>query len=163
MTAQASAKELRVQNINKDISATQIEALLKQFCSDRERLDLDIKVSLVPSCSIRDGSLSALVKINPTLPEFLQHLGKSDHQIKSDSTILNIDKNFFGLTQLYPTTDGRAIAAEYVPGSLKPDLVANADALCESRGCDWLKWTAFRLMAWERSVRIDVVEGFPML
>ena len=113
MATHTGTKVIRIQNVPKDTSAEALEELLKQACTDEERSKIGIEVSLVPSCSVRDGSQAAIVKLTPTLPGFLHDLGKTDYQIKSPSSILNVDKNFFGLTQLYPTTGRTTITAEY--------------------------------------------------
>lgn len=114
MAALTRAKVVRIQNVPPEISAEALKELLRQTCNDDERAIGTIEVHLVPSCTLRDESQAALVKFNPALPAKLGDLNKADYQIATSAAILNVDKNFYGLTQLYPTVDLRSIGAEYV-------------------------------------------------
>jgi hypothetical protein len=113
MAALTGAKAIRVQNVSVETSVEALKELLLHSCSDDERKRITIEVSLVPSCTTRDGSQVALVKSNPALPAAFGDLNKTDYQIDTSTAILNVDKNFYGLTQLYPTADSRSISAEY--------------------------------------------------
>ncbi|KAL8917214.1 MAG: hypothetical protein Q9172_005944 [Xanthocarpia lactea] len=114
MAALPGAKVVRIQNVPVGTSIEDLKELLVQACDDDERKVIAIEVSLVPSCTARDGSQAALVKIHPALPKKFGDLNKTDYQIGISTAILNVDKNFYGLTQLYPTDDSRKISAEYV-------------------------------------------------
>lgn len=114
MAALPGAKVVRIQNVSVETSIETLKELLLHTCNDDERLVITIEVNLVPSCTVRDGSRVALVKFNPSLPAIFGDLNKTDYQIETSTAILNVDKNFYGLTQLYPTVDSRSISAEYV-------------------------------------------------
>lgn len=105
---------VRIQNVSVETSIEALKELLLHNCNDDERSVIAIEVSLVPSCTVRDGSRAALVKFSPALPAVFGDLNKTDYQIETSTAILNVDKNFYGLTQLYPTVDSRGISAECV-------------------------------------------------
>ena len=112
MAAPIGAKVVRMQNVSAEISVETLKELLLSTCNGDERSVTAIEVSLVPSCTVRDGSRTALVKFSQVLPAVFGDLNKTDYQIKTSTSILNVDKNFYGLTQLYPTLDSRKICAE---------------------------------------------------
>lgn len=114
MAALTGAKVVRIQNVSNETSIEALKELLLDVCDHDERLVIEIEVSLVPSCTVRDGSQAALVKFKPTLPAVFGDLNKNDYQIETSTAILNVDKNFYGLTQLYPTVESGSISAEYV-------------------------------------------------
>ena len=109
---------VRIQNVSSETSSEALKELLLEVCNVDERsvieIESGIEVSLVPSCTVRDGSQAALVKFRPTLPAVFGDLNKTDYQIETSTAILNVDKNFYGLTQLYPTVESGSISAEYV-------------------------------------------------
>ena len=112
MAAQTGAKVVRIQNVSVETSIEALNGLLLHTCNDDERSVITVEVNFVPSCTVRDGSRAALVKFNPALPAVFGDLNKTDYQIETSTAILNVDKNFFGLTQLYPTVDPRSISAK---------------------------------------------------
>ncbi|KAL8857500.1 MAG: hypothetical protein Q9178_005995 [Gyalolechia marmorata] len=114
MAVLTGAKVVRIQNVPVGTSIEDLKELLMQACDEDERKVIAIEVSLVPSCTVRDGSQAALVKFHPELPKKFGDLNKTDYQIGISTAILNVEKNFYGLTQLYPTDDSKKISAEYV-------------------------------------------------
>ncbi len=112
MAAVTGAKVVRVQNVPVETSIEALKELLLHTCNEEERPVITVEVSLVPSCTVRDGSRAALAKFNPVLPAVFGDLNTTDYQIEASTAILNVDKNFYGLTQLYPTIESGSISAE---------------------------------------------------
>ena len=86
---------------------------LRRFLKDGEELDL-IDEAIVPSCP-PDYTLTGLFGVKPPLPSFLDKKTSGSAPIFSFSLRgedVEIDRNFFGLTQLYPTEPGKPIVAE---------------------------------------------------
>jgi hypothetical protein len=75
-----------------------------------------IEATIVPSCESTDDTNVGLVSFLPNAPEFLDPLFEGDDEVLVETEVgeLTIDKNFHGLTQLYPTLAGKKIKAEYV-------------------------------------------------
>ena len=116
MAALTGGKVVRIQNVSNETSSEALKELLLDACKIDESIvvETEIEVSLVPSCTVRDGSQTALVKFKPTVPAVFGDLNRTDYQIEASTAILNVDKNFYGLTQLYPTVESGRISAEYV-------------------------------------------------
>ncbi|KAF8249445.1 hypothetical protein K440DRAFT_209304 [Wilcoxina mikolae CBS 423.85] len=74
-----------------------------------------IKVTLCPSCS-NDNSQTGLLEFLPRAPAFLDevmndHLGAHEYQLEMpNSGDINIDRNFYGLTALYPFPENLVVA-----------------------------------------------------
>lgn len=83
------------------------DVLSKEFSS--EESSITIKATLFPSC-YGDRTQTGLIQFEPTLPAFLG--GVSDYQLDMGESGLDIDQDFYGLTQLYPTEAGVKIPAE---------------------------------------------------
>ena len=86
---------------------------LRRFLKDGEELNL-IDQDIVPSCP-RDDTLTGLFGVKPPLPSFLdkQMTGSTPiFQFSLRGEDVSIDRNFFGLTQLYPTEPEKPIIAE---------------------------------------------------
>ncbi|KAF8242522.1 hypothetical protein K440DRAFT_565337, partial [Wilcoxina mikolae CBS 423.85] len=118
-TSSASPKRpdvFRVVGIHQEATK---DALIAALCAeflDHEK-DIIIDATIVPSCDGTDDTNTGLVCFYPYTPRFLESLyeGREDVQIeKSEIGDLNIDKNFYGLTQLYPTIPGGKITADII-------------------------------------------------
>lgn len=77
---------------------------------------IDIKATISPCCS-DPGTKVAIVEFKPCAPSYLKDVisgARPDHQIEmnDDHDDLNIDMDFYGLTQLYATPHKADITAE---------------------------------------------------
>ena len=87
---------------------------LRPFLNDGEELNLIDEV-ILPSCP-SDGTLTGLFGVKPPLPSFLDKQTSGSTSASFAFSIrgedVEIDRNFFGLTQLYPTEQEKPIVAE---------------------------------------------------
>ena len=88
---------------------------LRRFLNDGEELNL-IGEDIVPSClPDHDGTVTGLFGVEPPLPKFLAKETTGSTPIFAFSLRgedVEIDRSFFGLTQLYPTEPNKPIVAE---------------------------------------------------
>ncbi|KAF8537806.1 hypothetical protein BDD12DRAFT_887012 [Trichophaea hybrida] len=93
-----------------------LRAALSAGFSEVER-GIKTEATIVPSCDSTDETKVALISFTPQIPAFLEPLmkdGLEDTQFVTKVGELNIDRRFFGLTQLYPTAQGEMILADIV-------------------------------------------------
>ena len=86
---------------------------LRSFLNDGEELSL-INEAIVPSCPPSD-TLTGLFGVEPPLPSFLDKQMSGSRPICAFSLRgqdVEINRNFLGLTQLYPTDPAKPIIAE---------------------------------------------------
>ena len=87
---------------------------LRRFLKDGEELNL-IDEAIVPSCPA-DDTLTGLFGVKPPLPSFLDTQTSGTTSASFTFSLrgedVEIDRNFFGLTQLYPTKLETPIVAE---------------------------------------------------
>ncbi|KAF8534801.1 hypothetical protein BDD12DRAFT_858610 [Trichophaea hybrida] len=106
----------RVQNIPTCIRKHELEIIIAKFFMGTEK-DIKIRLDMSPSCQ-GDDTQTALLEFSPRYPTFLDEVvnGKKGAVTKEvdDDTDISIDKNFYGLTQLYETTLGEKIQADIV-------------------------------------------------
>lgn len=74
-----------------------------------EESSIRIKATLFSSC-YDDGTQTGLVQFEPCLPASLN--GINDYQLDMGESGVDIDRDFHGLTQVYPTKAGVKIPAE---------------------------------------------------
>ena len=87
---------------------------LRRFLQDGEELNL-INEVIVPSCPLEDDTVTGLFGVQPPLPKFLAKETTGSTPIFAFSLRgedVEIDRSFFGLTQLYPTELNKPIVAE---------------------------------------------------
>jgi hypothetical protein len=92
-----------------------IAALLAFAKKDEEEVGATtIEATIVPSCESTDDTNVELVSFIPKAPKYLDPLYDGDDDVLVDTEVgeLIFDKNFYGLTQLYPTLSGGKIRAE---------------------------------------------------
>jgi len=112
----SNAIVFRVQNIPPSTSEEGLGEIIKGEFADDEN-DIKIKLRISPSCHNGDAQ-TALLEFQPRHPKFLDRIakdisGNNTHTIEVNDFIdINIDRTFYGLTQLYPTTVGEKIQAE---------------------------------------------------
>ena len=95
---------------------------LRRFLQDGEELNL-IDEAIVPSCPRDDTLMTGLFGVRLPLPSFLAKQTSGFTPIFSFSLRgqdVEIDRNFLGFTQLYPTEPENPILAEYVTGWFSP-------------------------------------------
>ncbi|KAK5656647.1 hypothetical protein OQA88_4627 [Cercophora sp. LCS_1] len=76
---------------------------------------LSVKIEVVPSCY--DDTLVALVEFPNGTPDFLSELTRdplSSWGMEMGMDDISFDRHFFGFTQLYPTAEGRPVAADII-------------------------------------------------
>jgi hypothetical protein len=88
--------------------------LIEALSALSENVEIRIEATMVPSCESTNGTNIGLVVFIPKAPEYLDPLydGEDDVLVETEVGELTIDKNFHGLTQLYPTQPGEKIRAE---------------------------------------------------
>ncbi|KAI9765188.1 MAG: hypothetical protein M1840_007781 [Geoglossum simile] len=100
----------RACNICPETDAESIKTAILKEAPD-ENQTIDIVVALVPSCTGSGESQTALIHFTPHPPRFLNQLPPGgEDQLKVDNTDVNIDRDFFGLTQLYSTGKTKIVA-----------------------------------------------------
>lgn len=89
---------------------------LQSFLEDGEKLNLvPDACAIVPSCSIADDSKTGMFGVRLPLPSFLsKDTTGSVWEFSLRGHDIQIDRNFFGFTQLYATEPEKPIIAEYV-------------------------------------------------
>jgi hypothetical protein len=89
---------------------------LEQFCEVEEKFSLVAdSVHFVPSCPNDGKTKTALFSVQSPLPEFLELLRKDPTEVfvlKLRGKYVQVDRNFYGFTQMYPTQPGEPIAME---------------------------------------------------
>jgi hypothetical protein len=105
----------RVTNIPSAATLNALQDALQSCLSADERAAIAIEATLSPSATVEeDDTATALATFSPQTPSFLDPLAKGadNIQVKTDLGDLLLDRMFYGLTQLYPTTPGARIEAE---------------------------------------------------
>jgi hypothetical protein len=102
----------RARGLPADATTSDFQELRKHL-KDGEELNM-IDEAIVPSCP-SDGSLAGLFGVRPPLPSFLSKQTNGATPVFAFSLRgedIEIDRNFFGFTQLYPTEPEKPIVAE---------------------------------------------------
>jgi hypothetical protein len=121
MTTRSNAKSkvfrvtgLPVDKAELDVQST-LAKTIRDVLSHDEQQRLEVHIACIPSCDESKTS-SALVEFRGGTPEFLSQLDHdplSDWQVEMGNADINFDCHFSGFTQLYATTPGRPVTAEY--------------------------------------------------
>jgi hypothetical protein len=95
----------RVRNIPEEYNTNELKKLLEGRLTDEERGTITPLIWLVPSYHADHKTKDALLQFHPKTPTFLHALEKdktstTEHQIIVENRVINIDLNFFGLTQV---------------------------------------------------------------
>ena len=117
--AQGKRLTYRVQHIPLHFNEADLSARLQQAFEDNERDRIQPLISLVPSYHSKPNSQNALVQFHPQAPSFLRDVerdktGMTERQLPVKDAVLNIDANFFGLTQISDPPRGEEIKMECV-------------------------------------------------
>lgn len=118
-----------------EVRSTLAETIRGLLTDDEQQYE--VVIACTPTC---DGSqtLSALVEFKGGDPKFLsqlEHDPLGDWQVEMGDDDINFDRHFFGFTQLYPTTLGHPVTAEYdtIPLSTDVNLLTSTAASSLSR------------------------------
>jgi len=103
--AQGKKLTFRVQHIPLCFDEANLTASLQQAFGEDERDRIQLSIALIPSCYSEPRSQNALIKFHPQTPAFLKDVetdktGMTECQLRVDGAVLNVDSNFFGLTQV---------------------------------------------------------------
>ncbi|OQE11585.1 hypothetical protein PENVUL_c002G01829 [Penicillium vulpinum] len=93
-----------------------LEDTLVENLSIEERSCIQTKVDIVPSCYESDAERVALVHFQPEVPQFLSELEdnpEQNWQIEMGEADINIDRNFFGFTQLYAPQEDKPVTGDW--------------------------------------------------
>jgi hypothetical protein len=97
-----------------DLQNTLQKALTDNFTDD-EKLQIEAKIAIVPSCYETDTQRVALVQFSGGVPQFLNELRVDplgDWQVEMGDCDINFDCHCFGFTQLYVPDDKEPVVAE---------------------------------------------------
>ncbi len=103
--AQRKMRTFRVRNIPLEYNEGDLKNALWQVFDADERTSIVPIFSLVPSFRPESQTQDALLTFHPKTPTFLgavekDRTGMTERQITVDGHIINIDLNFFGITQV---------------------------------------------------------------
>ncbi|RYP90663.1 hypothetical protein DL770_003201 [Monosporascus sp. CRB-9-2] len=103
--AQRKMLTFRVRNIPPEYDEEDLQNALRQEFTADERINIAPTFSLVPSFRPESQTQDALLTFHPRAPAFLHAVekdktGMTERQIPVDRRVVNIDLNFFGLTQV---------------------------------------------------------------
>ncbi|KAL2840901.1 hypothetical protein BJX68DRAFT_271365 [Aspergillus pseudodeflectus] len=97
--------------------AERVKSTLSDNLSSEERSQIQIEVTVVPSCYDPDRERVALVQFHGKYTRFLSELIANplwDWQVEMGGTDINIDSHFFGFTQLYATPETETVTADII-------------------------------------------------
>jgi hypothetical protein len=108
MASNKNRNTFRASNVSNDTTKERLEAeLLNRFTEEEKGTIKFDKLSLAPSCTDSGNTQTAIFKFCPTTPVFLNDLDTKPFQMLVNGKDVEIDQDFFGLTQLYSTIDGK--------------------------------------------------------
>jgi hypothetical protein len=108
MASKTTRIAFRASNISEITTVEHLKAAIsKEFTSD-ENATIEIKISLAPSCTDGNNTQTAIIQFKPKVPDFLSRLDhERGYQIEVHDMDIEIDQDFYGLTQLFPTDEGK--------------------------------------------------------
>ncbi|KAH8755492.1 hypothetical protein BGZ57DRAFT_803377, partial [Hyaloscypha finlandica] len=117
--AQGKGLTYRVQHIPLHFNEADLSARLQQAFEENERGRIQPLISLVPSYHAKPNSQNALVQFHPQAPSFFRDvekdkIGMTERQLPIKDAVLNIDANFFGLTQISDPPRGEEIKMDLI-------------------------------------------------
>jgi hypothetical protein len=89
---------------------------VQDLLTEDEKERLQVEIECIPACDESPTS-NALIEFkggNPGFLSALDHNPLGDWQVEMGDEDINIDRHFFGFTQMYPTASDRPVTAEYV-------------------------------------------------
>ncbi|KAF8540589.1 hypothetical protein BDD12DRAFT_832783 [Trichophaea hybrida] len=110
----ASKSVFRVIGLPEDATVADFKEL-EQFLKKGEQLRL-VDEAIVPSCPVR-STLSGIFGVLHPLPEFLERMRNGTTTVVCfhlRGEDVAVDQNFYGFTQMYPTSPGTPIVADIV-------------------------------------------------
>lgn len=98
----------RASNIPTKTTIEQLKEVISRELTPEENATIGIEITLTASCTNNGVTQTAIIKFKPETPAFLTGGGlERGYQIEVGDTDVEIDQDFYGLTQLYPTTGGK--------------------------------------------------------
>jgi hypothetical protein len=114
-TTMPSTFVFRAVGLPRDAEVGDIEGL-GQFCGVDETFSLVAdSVRFVPSCPEDGETKTGLFSVQSPLPKFLERLRQNPAQtfaFELRDEDVQVDRNFYGFTQMYPTQPGEPITME---------------------------------------------------
>ena len=103
--ASHKAITFRIKHVPPNFTLERLTAAFQQLSNTDEPADLQLSGSLLPSCYASDRNQTAIVQFIPGPPKCLEGVlndktGVTEWQIKIDSSVISVDKNFFGFRSL---------------------------------------------------------------
>ncbi|OAP62382.1 hypothetical protein AYL99_04585 [Fonsecaea erecta] len=104
MATNKNRNTVRARNVPLEFTAENVKDIILHHFEASEQTTITSKITLAPTCTDNGETQTAIIKFSPSMPRFLSCLGQKRVQIDVDGTRdIDIDQDFFGLTQLYPT------------------------------------------------------------
>ena len=107
----------RIQHLPSNFAFNELLEALRGLCEDGERPALQISGSISPSCYPPGFDQVAILQFSPEPPKFLKAVvadrtGSVEYQNVIGSSTISIDKNFFGLTQMFKPSEDAKVCLE---------------------------------------------------
>ncbi|EXJ76254.1 uncharacterized protein A1O5_00762 [Cladophialophora psammophila CBS 110553] len=104
MATNKNRNTVRARNVSLETTAERLQHIVSHHFEPSENDTITCEVTLAPTCTDNGETQTAIIKFSPCMPKFLSGLSQKRVQIKvNDNEDIDIDQDFFGLTQLYPT------------------------------------------------------------
>ncbi|KAF2458876.1 hypothetical protein BDY21DRAFT_282753 [Lineolata rhizophorae] len=111
MASRRVPRTFRATNVPCSTSKSSLEAAVCTLCDPTEKDSIKIRTTIAPSCTDAKRSQTAIITFDPSTPQKLAQASKV--YIIVDGADVEIDSDFFGLTQLYPPR-GKKVSADIV-------------------------------------------------
>ncbi|OQU98905.1 Ankyrin repeat-containing protein [Cladophialophora immunda] len=104
MATNKNRNTVRARNVPLGFTAESVKNIIYLRFEASEKSTITSKITLAPTCTDNGETQTAIIKFRPSMPRFLSRLSEKREQIEVEGTRdIDIDQDFFGLTQLYPT------------------------------------------------------------
>ncbi|KIW86274.1 hypothetical protein Z517_01669 [Fonsecaea pedrosoi CBS 271.37] len=108
MATNKNRNTVRARNVPLGYSVESVKDVICHRFEASEKTSITCKITLAPTCTDNGETQTAIIKFSPSMPSFLSRLSEKREQIEmKDSRDIDIDQDFYGLTQLYPTHGSR--------------------------------------------------------
>ncbi|KAF3291474.1 hypothetical protein TWF970_000687 [Orbilia oligospora] len=112
MASKKNRGTYRAQNISVDTTKEELTAALESQLIGDENYNFDIR--LAPDCIDPENCQVATIKVTPFTTKAPAFLARETPSFHLKGKLINIDANFYGLTQLYPVPEPNETKLEYV-------------------------------------------------
>ncbi|KIX95944.1 uncharacterized protein Z520_08199 [Fonsecaea multimorphosa CBS 102226] len=104
MATNKNRNTVRARNVSSKTTAERLQTIILRQFEPTEKATITFEITLAPTCTDNGRTQTAIIKFRPSMPRFLNGLSQKRVQITGDhNEDIDIDQDFFGLTQLYPT------------------------------------------------------------